>query len=294
MDIPMVTIVTPSFNQGNFIEETILSIQKQSYPNIEHIIVDGGSNDNTIDIIKKYENQYNMRWISEPDNGQSDAINKGFKMVGGSIVGWLNSDDVYFSSSTISEVVKAFTENPSCHVVFGDDVLIDENSKFLFKRTMTEFNYNKMLTSNKISQPATFFLKEAISTNLLDESLHYAMDYELWLRLFSKGYKFRYLSQILACNRIHKNRKMLVGKSNAELEVRIILENLSIADRNRSGVAAKVLNRIKNYYTRLLGIRSLWSIDFNRHGFVGMVRETKFNLLYEQIFMANYKRAVRG
>ena len=104
-DLPLVSIVTPSYNQGKFIEDTILSVKNQSYPNIEHIVVDAGSTDGTLKILRKYEKEYNLKWVSEPDEGQSDAVNKGFEMAKGEIVDWINSDDVYFDTMTISYVV---------------------------------------------------------------------------------------------------------------------------------------------------------------------------------------------
>lgn len=107
---PLVSIITPSFNQGRYIEQNILSIINQNYPLIEHIIVDGGSTDETIDILKKHESSYNLRWISESDEGQADAVNKGFNMAHGEIIGWLNSDDVYYDITTISRIVDAFNQ----------------------------------------------------------------------------------------------------------------------------------------------------------------------------------------
>ncbi|MCD6361181.1 MAG: glycosyltransferase, partial [Armatimonadetes bacterium] len=105
---PLVSIVTPSYNQGEFIEETILSVKNQDYPNIEHIVVDGGTTDNTVAILKKYDGTYNMRWLSEPDKGQSDEVNKGWGLCQGQIVGWLNSDDTLAEKRTISYVVEQF------------------------------------------------------------------------------------------------------------------------------------------------------------------------------------------
>jgi len=102
VNLPLVSVITPSYNQGHFIEENILSVKSQDYPNIEHVVVDGGSSDMTVEILKKYEGTYNLRWISEPDEGHADAVNKGFAIARGEIIGWLNSDDVYFDHSAVS------------------------------------------------------------------------------------------------------------------------------------------------------------------------------------------------
>jgi len=139
---PLVSIVTPSYNQGQFIEDTILSVKNQDYSNIEHIIVDGGSTDNTLEILKEYENSYNLRWVSEPDNGQADAINKGFDMAKGEIIGWLNSDDTYFSSHVLTKVVEKFRQTEA-KIVFGNDVLINQEQKELLtlKQEFDEWDF---------------------------------------------------------------------------------------------------------------------------------------------------------
>ncbi|MBU1566594.1 MAG: glycosyltransferase [Proteobacteria bacterium] len=293
-ELPKVTIVTPSFNQGHFIEDTLLSIKGQDYPHIEHIIIDGGSTDNSLEVIKEYENTYNMRWISEPDNGQADAINKGFNIVDGQICGWLNSDDVYFSSSTISYVVQKFMSHKSASVIFGDDILIDRNKQFLFKRTMGEFDYKKMLIANRISQPATFFLKEVIVNHLLDEKFNYAMDYEYWLRLYNKGYKFKYVDKILACNRIHCQRKMLVGKIEADKEVRVIQSNFSNLNESSYGIIKKLVDKLFYYGNRIKGIRSLVQLNYEEDKITGMLPNRLHNLILEQVFMKSYKEIVKS
>jgi glycosyltransferase involved in cell wall biosynthesis len=128
---PLVSIVTPSYNQGRFIEATLLSVRNQDYPNIEHLVIDGGSSDNTVEILEKYEKVYNLKWISEPDKGQSDAVNKGFERARGLIIGWLNSDDIYIDQQVISYIVsksKEFSDAdvyvlPSSYEIFGITVL---------------------------------------------------------------------------------------------------------------------------------------------------------------------------
>lgn len=215
---PQVSIVTPSFNQGRFIEDTLLSVKKQDYPNIEHIIIDGGSTDNTVDTLRKYQGTYNMRWVSEPDEGQSDAINKGFRMAKGEIIGWLNSDDVYFDKEVISYVVDAFEENPGVDVIYGDHAVIDENN--FIKRVLKTpgWNYNRLLLGGMyIPQPATFFRKNVVIENRVDTRLYFSMDMEFWLRL-GKKYSFLHVKRILAGDRFYKGIKRLQRPKGQERE----------------------------------------------------------------------------
>ena len=204
---PSVSIVTPSYNQDKFIEDTILSVKNQNYPNIEHIIVDGCSTDNTMEILKKYEGTYSMRWISELDEGQSDALNKGFKMANGEIIGWLNSDDAYLSIHTISDVVKYFKKHNNAKIIYGDMIYIDyKNNIGLIMPTYPIFIYSMLKKYNFIFQPSTFFRRDIIDKYCLDKNLHYVMDYDFWLKI-GKVYKFYHIPKILSCFRIHDRSK---------------------------------------------------------------------------------------
>ena len=208
---PLVSIVTPSYNQAQFLTDNILSVKHQDYPNIEHIIVDGASGDNTVEILKTYQDLYTLRWVSEPDKGHSDGVNKGFRMAQGEIVGWLNSDDAFFDVSAVSTVVKAFQSKPDADVVYGDIVFISQDSTVLMVRCVPHlFSYRRLLLGCFLEQPAVFLKRRIVKEHKLDVSIHYAIDYEYWLRI-GRQYRFIHVDKILAADRNHPNRRMVAG-----------------------------------------------------------------------------------
>jgi len=202
---PLVSIVTPSFNQGRFIEENIRSVKCQDYPNIEHIVIDGGSTDNTVEILKKYEGIYNLRWVSEPDEGHADAVNKGFAMAQGEIIGWLNSDDVYFDRGAISAVVEAFQKHPEADIIYGDVAYMWEDGTILRVQCVPGFRYSRLLRGCFLEQPSVFFRRHVVEEHKLDKRLKVAIDYEYWLRI-GKLYRFVHIPRILAADRNHSGR----------------------------------------------------------------------------------------
>jgi glycosyltransferase involved in cell wall biosynthesis len=213
--IPKISIVTPSFNQGAFIEEALVSVKAQNYPNVEHIVIDGASTDQTLDILRRYAGTpgwEHLRWISEPDQGQSDALNKGFRMATGGIVGWLNSDDRY-RRGCFATIAEGFAQHPRADVLYGDYTWIDE--KGCIKGIRREIEFNRFILSYHhvlyIATVSTFFRHSLFEDgNLLNIDLQYAMDYEFFLRLAEKGYQFQHLPSILADFRWHAQ-----GKSTA-------------------------------------------------------------------------------
>jgi glycosyltransferase involved in cell wall biosynthesis len=182
------TIVTPSYNQAPFIERTITSILDQGYPDLEYLVMDGGSTDGTVDILTRYADR--LTWVSEPDNGQSDAINKGLRKATGDVVAFLNSDDTY-APGALASVARYFEENPAMQWVYGKCRIIDEHDReirrpiTLYKNLLLRsYSYRKLLAENFISQPATFWRRDLhAEIGYLNEDEHYVMDYEFWLRL---------------------------------------------------------------------------------------------------------------
>jgi glycosyltransferase involved in cell wall biosynthesis len=205
-DQPLVSIVTPSFNQGRFIADAIESVLSQDYPRIEYSVVDGGSADGTLDILRQYEGR--LRWISEPDRGQAEAINKGWRLARGDILAWLNSDDIY-RPGAVRAAVEAFARYPQAGAVYGDCDYISADGQFLEGYETYEFDYDVFVKSSRspIPQPSTFLRREVLDrAGYLDETLQSALDWEYWLRV-GAHYPIVYVPQTLAGYRVHAASK---------------------------------------------------------------------------------------
>ena len=206
-NLPKITIVTCSYNQGQFLEATILSVLKQHYPNLEYIVIDGGSTDNSVDIIKKYSSAF-THWRSEPDNGQSHAINKGFALATGDILGWLNSDDM-LAPGALYAVSQAWAEmRPD--VLTGNSDFVDENGNFERHWFAQEPRIEDLLTASAVTapQPSTFWSRECWRKyGPLDEDFHWVMDYALWVRMAAGGVRWSILNKTLSLWRHHEDQK---------------------------------------------------------------------------------------
>jgi glycosyltransferase involved in cell wall biosynthesis len=205
---PKISIVTPSYNQGQFLETTILSILNQNYPNLEFIIMDGGSTDNSAAIIKKYE-RYVDFWTSAKDKGQSDAINRGFERSTGTILAHLNSDDVYWPGA-LREAADYFHAHPDVDVMFGDAFLIDERTEvFRVLKDAPAFRSAIKYGAAHLVQPNAFWTRDIFfKAGMYDLSFHYCMDAELWSQILKLGGRFHHLRRPLACFRLHRTGKM--------------------------------------------------------------------------------------
>ena len=217
-NLPSISVVTPSYNQAPYIEDTIRSVLDQNYPHLDYLVMDGGSNDGTVDILRRYEGK--LRWVSEKDRGQSDAINKGFARTKGDILAWMNSDDIY-APGALHAAAECFAKNPDVDVVYGDASFIDANGKRVCPCAQIEpYNWKRLLYySDFIVQPAAFFRRSAFeAVGGVDVDLHWTMDYDLWLRL-GRQFKFYYLPQELGHFRWLGSNKTGVGGRHRMAEV---------------------------------------------------------------------------
>jgi glycosyltransferase involved in cell wall biosynthesis len=200
-----ITVITPSYNQGKFLEETILSVVSQDYKDVEHFVIDGGSTDDSVAIIKRHEKKL-AGWISEKDRGQSHAINKGLKMATGEIVMWLNSDDVLLPGA-LQTAANYFSKHPDVDLIHGKSILFGDNYKEKIIGKRTKDLKVKYLAYIPFPQPSSFFRKSVIdSTGLLDESLHYGMDYELLARIALQS-RILYVDHLFSKYRLHPDSK---------------------------------------------------------------------------------------
>jgi hypothetical protein len=214
---PLVSIVTPSFQQGRFLRRTIDSVLRQTYPHIDYLVIDGGSTDESTAILRSYGNRF--FWVSEPDRGQTDAINKGFARSHGQIRAYLNSDDVLVPDA-VACAVQEFCRHPGCCLVYGKALNIGATDEVLGFFPTEPFRLERLLEECFICQPATFWraaLAERIGS--FDATLHFAMDYDYWLRAAHAGERFLYLPRVLGCNRQYPQAKTWAGRMHVLQEV---------------------------------------------------------------------------
>jgi glycosyltransferase involved in cell wall biosynthesis len=208
--LPKISIITPSLNQDSFLEETILSVLQQDYPNFEYIIIDGGSSDNSLDIIKKYKDRLSY-WVSEKDAGQADAINKGFLHATGDALNWLNSDDL-LSPGALQVVGEACLKFPKSELWFGDFEVIDKKGEILLARKSPIFSYRQLYFGRQLScQPAVFFRRKVLEKiGCLDEKYNFCLDLEFWIRAARMRCTFQQIKKTLASTRLHGASKTIL------------------------------------------------------------------------------------
>ena len=238
----LVSIITPSFNQAAYLEQTILSVLGQDYPHIEYFVVDGASTDNSVDIIRKYESKLAW-WVSEKDKGQADAINKGFAHATGEVIAWLNSDD-YYLAGTISAAVKIFEEHPEVVLVYGNMLSVDENGKTFNTLNYKQLTLEDLLCFQIVGQPAVFMRRSALQkVGGLDPAFHFMLDHHLWIRLAQQG-KILHVDQTWAAARYHAQAKNLALAAEFGRDAFRILDAV-IHDEKLAPIFAKVTRRAR-------------------------------------------------
>ena len=261
---PKISIVTPSFNQGQYIEETIRSVLSQNYPNLEYIIIDGGSTDDTVSIIKKYEDGITF-WVSEPDKGQSHAINKGIEKCTGEIFNWLNSDDFYMPN-TLFDVARAFMEDSSFQFVSGYENHISiKGDVTLCKGTFLLNSLEQTIEMCEVTQPSTFFKLHTIQKiKGVPEDMHFIMDGEMWVKLLLQygQQHFKKIEKVLVNFRLHENSKTV---SNTVVNNFLFERSSIITDLQRF---VNVPEQIIQYYItdiyktpRIYNLGRLWQMN---------------------------------
>jgi glycosyltransferase involved in cell wall biosynthesis len=265
-----ISVVMPSYNQAEFIEKTIQSVLSQDVPNLEFVIYDNLSNDGTIEILKRYEPQ--LCWISEKDKGQGHAVNKGIQNTSGDIIGWLNSDDIYYPGA-LKSVLEFFQTHPEIDLVYGDADHIDTEDEWIEDYYTEPWDYERLKDVCFLCQPAVFFHRRvAEKFGLLDERLYWCMDYEYWLRVGLGGAKVAYLPQKLAGSRMYPENKTLrsIGKVHREYLVMLSRALGSVPDKWLYNYAHAVLDergipRTSKKFAVLVSVSSLWTaIRWNR------------------------------
>lgn len=246
----LVTIVTPSFNQARFLEQTMLSVLNQDYPDIEYIVVDGGSTDGSVDIIRRYADRLAW-WVSEPDRGQTDAINKGFAHAHGEILAWLNSDDTY-QPGAVRAAVEALGKHPEAAMVYGDAHYIDENGRVIGRFPAAQTDYRRLRQGYvHIPQQSAFWRASYWrQVGPLDPTFYFAMDYDLWVRLAALAPLVYIPGQVWANFRLHSDAKTISADDRCWPEM------LRVHRRLGGGWLAPIV--FKYYLRRLVGPYIRW------------------------------------
>ncbi len=228
VSLPRITVITPSFNQSAFLERTILSVLNQGYPNLEYIIIDGGSTDGSVDIIKRYSSQLAF-WESVPDRGQSHAINKGLQRATGDWICWQNSDDIFYPKA-FETLAKTIQKNPKLELVIGDIKLIDELDNLIRPMCYVRPTYKSLLAEGMVLTNQAAFWRNSIHKEIgwLDESLHYGFDYEWFLRILRFTNATYHIPKFLGALRFHSETKTSLNQDKFKLEYAKILEGRSL------------------------------------------------------------------
>lgn len=256
---PQVSIVTPSFNMARYLEETIESVLGQDYPHIEYIVMDGGSTDGSVELLRKYEGR--LRFESRPDKGQGDAINRGFLQSHGQIFAYLNADDTYLPGA-VSTAVRHLAAHPSFAGVYGEANHVDEHGELIEGYPTRGFDFERLAEECFICQPAMFLRRDAFAeAGMIDPGLHIALDYDLWIRI-AKRRPLLKVDEVLATSRMHRDNKTLRARRQ------VFRENIQVVRRHFGyvpyghihGYASALLHKQDGYFEQAPASRATFAL----------------------------------
>jgi glycosyltransferase involved in cell wall biosynthesis len=263
---PRVSVITPSLNQARWLADTIRSVAMQDYPDVEHIVMDGGSSDGSQELLAASPSV--TCWRSEPDRGQSHAINKAFAASSGDIIGWLNSDDAYYDEHVLSAVVSEFERRPEVDVVYGHAALVNGAGLVLHALWVPPFNARLLRRTNFLIQPAVFIRRPAAGSALVDEHFQHSMDREVWLRLLAAGCRFRRIDRVLAVDRHWPGRKSSQRGDLAAIDLVELQRRYRVASTDTVDV---ILRKVYTLLRRVAGTRLTKALLVNTLAFDGRV-----------------------
>lgn len=255
---PLISIVIPSFNQGQFIEQTLTSVLGQNYPNIELIVIDGGSSDNTLQVLEKYRESI-RHVISEPDNGQADAINKGFRLAQGDILAWLNSDDMYLPC-TLSKIAEAIKSPKEPELIYGGALYFFDKTTYTFGELPPDFDPARLTYFDYIVQPSAFWTRSVWETaGELNESYHYLLDWDWFIRASNVCRFTRLDGEYLSIYRLHGMHKSGTGKDARQKEILHVVEKYA----SQEWITAyhdvhNVITPLRKWFHRLSRLKLYW------------------------------------
>jgi glycosyltransferase involved in cell wall biosynthesis len=275
---PLVSILSPSMNQARWLRANLESVRRQTYSPIEHVVADGGSTDGTVEVLRSWPGS--VSWISESDQGQSEAINKAFGRSSGEIIGWLNSDDAYFSRHSVELAVEAFRGHPEAAVVYGHSALVDGDDRLLHFNWAPPFSRRLLKRHNFIVQPAAFIRRSLLGDALVDDRFGYAMDRELWLRLTEQHEAVR-VPAVLAVDRHHPDRKSYTRLDLYERDLALLVTRYGVPELRSGYLRRKALN----VAIRLVGASLALDRSQRRDPVIPIAETTTASLLLRQVLI---------
>jgi glycosyltransferase involved in cell wall biosynthesis len=287
MSNPLVSIITPSFNQAQYLEDTMQSVLRQDYDPIEYILIDGGSTDGSLEIIKKYENRL-AYWASEPDEGQVDAINKGLRMARGEIVAWINSDDLYMAGA-VRAAVQSLQKNPEVGMVYGDGIMVNAEGRLLDRHTYRTYSVLDLLCFEVLLQPTVFMRREILQeAGYLNADYDLILDHDLWVRIASQS-PILHIPDFWAVERTHVGAKTIAQASTFVKEAERMIESAALSE----DLGPIIEENYRKVYASLNAFAARRLIDAGEHR-TAVRRMFKALGLAPEVFLKYWYKAVQA